>query len=159
MFTLRCTTKLLSRLGARDAGRDAPTSTTRLGDWFANYVIVERQHLALAVSRSTLLPVLAPAAPLRTLTQRLPLLVAEMLYELGIPTATIESELDAMRECMIARTDDRRVLGSMNDFVHLLHHVPLDQLQPAALELARAPCGPIGMESPERLTRRILGLR
>ena len=85
MVTLRCTKKLLDRLDGQPCDEDAvPASTGRLGDWFANLLIVRRQQLVLAVSGVTLLPVLLPAATFKTLPQRFPVAVADMLVALGI---------------------------------------------------------------------------
>jgi hypothetical protein len=66
MVVFRCTRKLLQRVGhtaANDQG-ESSKSTTRLGDWFANVIGVRRQHVVLAVSGVTLLPVLVTAAQL-----------------------------------------------------------------------------------------------
>jgi len=51
-----------------------------------------------------------------------------------------------------ARTTSRQILGTMNDFHRMLELAPSDTLVSAALELAEAPCGPIGMDTPERTT-------
>ncbi|MFL5434407.1 MAG: hypothetical protein ACJ784_07835 [Myxococcales bacterium] len=40
----------------------------------------------------------------------------------------------------------------MNDCRSMLHAAPDQSLTKAALELAEAPCGPIGMASPDRVT-------
>jgi hypothetical protein len=125
-----------------------------LGDWYANLVIIRRQQLALAVSGITLLPVLLPAAPFKTVPSRLPEAVAEMLHALLIEPQGIASEISAMSECLVARTNSRQVLGSMLDFTNMLEAY-LDErpLVEVALHLAESPCSPIGMESPDRATR------
>ncbi len=63
MFALRCTAKLLNHLKAKPAAGPAPP-TMRLGDWYANLVILRRRHLVIAVSERTFLPVIIEAAPL-----------------------------------------------------------------------------------------------
>jgi len=57
-----------------------------------------------------------------------------------------------MAEIVFARTISRQNLGSMNDFDRMLDPAPGESLASAALELAEAPCGPIGMQSPDRAT-------
>src|SRR5438105_14365485 len=49
MVVLRCTRKLLRRLRKTPA-EDAPTSSTLLGDWYANVLFVYRKPIILAVS-------------------------------------------------------------------------------------------------------------
>jgi hypothetical protein len=43
------------------------SSGTRLGDWTANFAIIHRQHLVIAVNHTTLLPVIVPFARAKTL--------------------------------------------------------------------------------------------
>lgn len=155
MFVLRCTKKLYERIEPWAAPeREPPTSaTTRLGDWTANVVIVRRQHLVLAVSHVTLLPVLVPLAPAKTLIARLTEGVGGVLGGLGIDPKKVARELDAMSECTVTGTNDRRALGSLNDFARLLDaYLDDGPLVDVALRLAKAPCGPLGMESPGETT-------
>ena len=79
-------------------------------------LIVRRQHVVLAVSAVTLLPVLVPAAPYKTMTARFVEATGKVLRALGIPEAKVAEEVGAMRELVVAPTNDRRVLGSTNDF-------------------------------------------
>jgi hypothetical protein len=61
-----------------------------------------------------------------------------------------------MDECIVAPTNDRRVLGTMNDFDRMLDsYLEGRSLQAEALQLAEAPCGPIGMQSPIEETKRV----
>jgi hypothetical protein len=155
VFVLRCTKKLYQRIEPWAAPeREPPTSSsTRLGDWTANIVIMHRQHLVLAVSNVTLLPVLLPLAPFKTVIPRLTEAVGSVLRVLGIEQRKIAFELAAMGQCIVTGTNDRRVLGSMNDFVRMLEAYfdgrPLVEVAP---QLAEAPCGPLGMQSPRRTT-------
>jgi hypothetical protein len=130
-----------------------PESTTRLGDWYVNLVIIERQRLVLAASGVTLLPVVLPAAPFKTLPARTTEAVGKMLQALGIEDAKIAPEKEAMAECIVAPTNNRQVLGSMNDFRNMLgFYLEEGTLLKAALKLAESPCSPIGMDSPRRAT-------
>jgi hypothetical protein len=81
---------------------------------------VARQHLVLAVSNVTLLPVLLPAAPFKTLPARIPEATGQMFQALRVDPQKIAAELSSMSECFVATTNDRRVLGTMNDFDRML---------------------------------------
>jgi hypothetical protein len=124
-----------------------------LGDWTAHVIVLRRMHLVIGVAERTLLPVLVPGREMSTLLPRFRQAVGELLQAIGVPGAAIDHELDAMSEIVIGRTTSRRVLGSLNDFVHLaepfLDGRPLLQV---ALRLAEAPCRPIDMKSPRRAT-------
>lgn len=151
MVVLRCTQTLLKRLHQRPV-EDAPASSTVLGDWYANILWVYRKPLVLAVSARTLLPVLLPARDPASLGPRLTAALGHVLAALGIPARRIEEEQRQMAQITFARTISRQVLGTMNDFDRMLDPAPGQSLISAALELADAPCGPIGMESPDRAT-------
>jgi hypothetical protein len=155
MFVLRCTRRLLRRLNEPIVPADSvPTPDARLGDWHATEIVVRRKHLALAVCGVTLLPVLLPAAPYKTLGARMVGATGEMLRALGIPEGAVVAQEHSMRDVTLAATNDRRVLGSMNDFIRMLDsYLREPSLTDAALRLAEAPCGPIGMESPDDATR------
>jgi hypothetical protein len=158
VFVLRCTRKLLRRMGLPALSKyEVPKSTTRLGDWTANLLVVGRQQIVLAVSNVTLLPVLLPAAPFKSLPSRLPEAVGHVLDALRIDPHKIAAEISAMNECLVAPTNDRRVLGTMNDFDRMLDaYLDGRSLLGVALHLADAPCGPIGMASPNDETMKVL---
>ena len=151
MMVLRCTRKLLQRLRQTPV-ENAPISSTLLGDWYANVLFVSRKPLILAVSARTLLPVLVPARDPDSLGPRLAEALGEILGALGIDSQQILHEQARMAELVFARTISRQILGSMNDFDRMLDVAPGESLHSAALQLAKAPCGPIGMESPQRAT-------
>ena len=156
MVVLRCTRKLLPRVDGRSPNSgELPKSTTRLGDWYANIAgVVGRQHIVLGVSGVTLLPVLVPAAPYKTLLSRFAEATGQVLRTLKIDEAKVVAEVNAMRDMVVATTNDRRVLGSMNDFVFMLGGYYLDDrpLTEVALHLAESPCSPLGMKSPRQAT-------
>lgn len=104
----------------RVAASEAATSSTRLRDWYATDVAVHRRHVVLAVSGVTLLPVLVEAAPYKTMTSRFVEATGELLRALGVSNAHVVAEVGSMRDRVVAPTNDRRVLGSMNDFMRLM---------------------------------------
>ena len=158
MYALRCTERLRKRVAVPFAAEPIPSSTTILGDWFVGLQSFGRRQLVLAISARTLLPVLLPARNVRDLPTTLPDAVARVLLRLGVPDAAVASECAEMTEAVVSKTNDRRILGSMNDFARMLDgwlRPGRDDLVDAALDLARAPCGPIAMDSPNRLTLRL----
>ena len=96
MFTLHCTAKLRDRLNRPLPDARSPT-TTRLGDWYAT-VLFWKPQLALLVNERTLLPVLLPLAPAKTLTERIGPAVSQVLQMHGIDRDFVERELAAMAD-------------------------------------------------------------
>lgn len=114
MLVLRGTKKLRDRMkGAAAVATDE--STTALGDWFAN-ALFWRPEVALLVNSRTLLPVFMELAPAATLLDRAPAAIEAVLRRQGIDDRFLAAERDAMREVRIAPTNDRSVLGVMNEF-------------------------------------------
>ncbi len=111
MFTLRCTKKLLARLGSTPAINEVQP-TTRLGDWHANLLFRPSGQVVLFANERTLLPVLVPAAPASSLLNRFPAAAAYLLLRLGVPAAVVEAERSEMAEVRIRKTASRQVLGS-----------------------------------------------
>ena len=67
------------------------TSTTVLGAWYAT-VLRWRRPAALLVNELTLLPLLMPLAPARTLLTRFPDALADLLSAHRVPAQLIEAE-------------------------------------------------------------------
>lgn len=155
MFVLRCTKKLLSRLPPCSGTEgDERTSDTRLGDWTAHLFFLGRQQVVLGVNNKTLLPVLLPIAPNKTFIPRFVEAAGEMLMAIGIEDRkAVLAEMVAMGECIVAPTNDRRVLGTINDFGRALDFFTDLPLPEIALRLAETPCSPIGMEHPKDVAR------
>jgi hypothetical protein len=154
VFTLRCTKRLLKHLGLTPRLEDS-TPTTRLGDWYGNLIFTPEGPIALFASERSLLPVIVPASPVAAVFPWFLEATAGMLQAVGVPESAVRTEFREMSDILIGRTRNRRILGSMNDFMTLIdanwdHETTL---QGVALRVAKAPCGPIGMESPARFTR------
>ena len=65
--------------------------------------------------------------------------------------------MEATRDIQFAKTRSRQVLGVMNDYafsaqVCLAHAQTNEPVLETCLRLAETPTGPIGMDSPDRLT-------
>jgi hypothetical protein len=149
----------MKRLGICDPG-EPPHAENVLGDWFANIIFTRHGHYVLLVSERSLLPILTTARDLNNLVPRFTRQLDEVLSILGVRRKLIDRELSLMEPFYFGRTNSRSVLGTMNDFVVNFKYAlsighdysPLDW----SLRLAMTPCGPIDMQSPDRLTRRLL---
>jgi hypothetical protein len=157
MFTIRCTQKLLRRL---QCSAEASTPTTALGDWYANILFARPEQLVVCVSERTLLPVVLVARPAASLGNRLTNALAEVLSQLRTPSCLIEQEQAEMATFAYSTTRNRRVLGTLNEFLFqlswYLHDEPSLSLIDASLKLARTPCGAIS-GFPDRLTAALFG--
>jgi hypothetical protein len=119
-------------------------STTVLGSCYAT-LLRWRRPVALFVNEPTLLPLLMPLAPARTLLARVPGAVAELLAAHRLPTSSIEAERAAMTEVRLAPTANRRVVGVLNEFAFLadVQRGDTDGLFELSLQLAATPLGPL----------------
>ena len=159
MIAIRCTKKLLARIGPPSSVTD-PT-TAALGDWYAQPLNIGRQRLILLISEHSRLPVIMPARDVRHLALHFPNALARVLFGLGIDAAVTEREVEATREAVIAATDNRSLLGTLNDFNHMLQWQLPDRpdldLVRIAIELSRTPVGPLRPTPfPDRVTRELL---
>jgi hypothetical protein len=153
VVTIRCTQKLLRRVQSDTA---PPTSTTLLGDWYANVLFARPEQLILCVSERTLLPVVVTAREARSLGVRLAQSLREVLLRLGVASPLVDAEQMKMSPVAFGPTQNRRVLGTINEFTFQLswyfHDHPAASLIDASLWLARTPCKPINHKSPDTLT-------
>ena len=130
--------------------------TTLLGDWYANVLFLRPRQIALCVSERTLLPLIVPARDAVHLVDRLVQALPAILSALNIQQSAIEREFDTMQDRTIGSTNDRRVLGSLNELgfqlTHQLQFRPGLTLFEHALRLAETPMSLIET-SPDRATR------
>ena len=158
MVIIRCTQKLLRRI--EPTTPTARSSTTRLGDWYANLLGVGRQRLVICVSERGRLPVLLPARDVKNLSQHLPTSLGSVLAGLGLPASNIKAELAEMQEATFASTASRSLLGSVNDFSKAvwwrLRDEPDANLITVALWLAETPILVLDGKSPDVLAPALL---
>jgi len=84
MVAIRCTKKLLARIGAPSPVTE-PT-TTLLGDWYARPVSIGHQRLILLISEHSRLPVILPGRDVQHLASNVPDALARVFLGLGIET-------------------------------------------------------------------------
>jgi len=71
----------------------------------------------------------------------------------------IAAETNAMADAVIGKTASRSILGSINDFTHMLDaYLDGRPLLDVSLHLAECPCGPLRMRPPRDETVRVLTL-
>lgn len=166
MITLRCTRKVLDRLGipADAQGFDAPTNA--LGDWYVNLLRAGREQVVMATSERSLLTVLLPARGMRErLVPELLRAVGAALRDLDVPGDVVAGELAAMQPMAFGPTASRSVLASMNNLAQMAEWRIRDgdSLVAIASWLGGVPMkalegGGKGMVFPERAARHLLGL-
>ena len=159
MFTFRCTRRLIAKLQAPIVN-DPPEPTTRLGDWYGNVLFSGHHRFLMFVSERSLLPVLMPLRERNQLLPNFRARLAELLLHLCIPEKDVTKELSEMAEVVIARTANRSLLGTMNDFTqnvkaYLQMHDDISLLD-LELRLAGTPCGPNVYRYPNELAIKIL---
>lgn len=145
MLVVRGTKKLRDRLKKAPAAGPDDTSTTGLGDWFAT-ALFWRPHVALFVNQKTFIPVLVELAPAATLLDRVPEAIETVLRHHGVEQELLSAERGAMREVRLAPTNDRRVVGVMNELAfqaEIRRQHGVDDLVDLSLDLARVILGPL----------------
>lgn len=154
MATLHCTKTLLDKLSRSPSDAesllDAGLPSDGLGNWYATN-LRWRPQVALLVNERTLLPVLMPLAPAKTLLQRIPRAVAEVLAAHGAADAFQRLVVAEMGLCSPAKTASRQMLGMLNEFGFLAdsyrQHFGPDLLG-ISLQLAQTPCSPLKGRAP-----------
>lgn len=145
MYTIHATRKLLDRV-KQPVDASVVEPSTALGNWYATAILWKPQ-IALFVNERTLLPVLVPLAPATGLAARFPEQLGRVLEGLGTPLEFGLQEVGAMDEAVYAKTVNRSVVGSMNDFVFLAgvhrEHGEAEDLVRLSVRLASTPCGPL----------------
>jgi hypothetical protein len=160
MLIVRGTKKLRDRVkGPLADGESA--STTTLGDWFAT-ALFWRPQVALLVNQRTMLPVFVELAPAGTLLDRAPNAIETVLRRHGVDDASLVAERDAMSDVVIAPTNDRSVVGVMNEFAfhgELLWKDGLRDLEALSLRLSNLILGPLLKRSgsPDRELAAVFG--
>jgi hypothetical protein len=114
MVTLRCTQKLLRRLGV-PTKVETYAPTTVLGDWYANLIYARPHQLVLCMNERSLLLVLVPAREGKSLPMRFRDSALALLHRLGVPSCSIETGALAMRDIRLGPTANRRVVGCMRE--------------------------------------------
>lgn len=145
MFTIHATKKLRDRVKAPLADPVEAPSTV-LGNSYATALFWQPQ-VALLVNEATLLPVLVPLAPAKTVADRFPEHLEAVLNALGTDPRFVAAEVAATTGAQWAKTANRSVVGIMNEFTYLAEadrsHERSVDLVAMAVWLAGTPCSPL----------------
>ena len=152
MVTIRCTKKLLTRWPVTES-QDA-TTTTALGDWYANILFV-RPQVILFMNERSLLGVPVIAAPVNDIYPRFIDQMILLLRNIGTPEEKILAEIAEMQKFQVAKTNSRTVLGSLNDMMWHLENGLYDEdhfsLGELAQRLAKIPFKATGYRYPQEV--------
>jgi hypothetical protein len=157
MVLLRCTRKLLARLKRTEVSADI-VSSTRLGDWYGNILQIGRRQHLLFISERSRLPVVIPIREANRLESVFLDGVSDVLAAVGISAEEIAEERSSMSEIAFGRTNNRSLLGTLNDFAFMAQHGNANRAEPESPEelvrfLAQTPILPLKGASPIELTR------
>jgi hypothetical protein len=148
--------KLLVRLN--QVGDQPPAeSTTRLGDWYGNILRIGRRQHLLFVSERSRLPVIIPIRETKRLATVFSDAVCEVLTNVGVAAPDIIEERAQMSEIAFARTRNRSLLGTLNDFTRMAQFMDERRAEPESPEelvrfLAQTPILPMNGDSPIELS-------
>ena len=123
MAILRCTKKLLNELKTKPL--EGPAFSDKVGSWHANLIRVDRRKCILFTHDATLYSFLVPGLKKPQFDNFTEVfgqnLFKNLLWE-NFPQNQIEIVLDEHREIIISKTNNRSVLGSMNDLAFQLKY-------------------------------------
>lgn len=145
MYTIHATQKLRDRV--KPSLADPVTEpTTALGNWYAT-ALFWKPHVALFVNEATLLPVLIPLAPAKSVADRFPGHLEAVLNALGTDPRFVGAEIVATTDARWAKTSNRSIVGMMNEFTFLAEadrgHERSEDLVSMSVRLAGTPCSPL----------------
>ena len=159
MVNLRCTGKLQKRSRVKLKAEQA-TSSGKLGDWTCHLVYLGQTQTILCVNHTTRLPIFLTAANGKQFPDRLQHALRIILTHFAVPQSAIYRECSELDTVILAKTNDRSVLGSLNDFAQMADYYDVaadeHQLLQLSLHLAQTPCKPIDYQSPDRCVKQLL---
>jgi hypothetical protein len=118
MISLCCARVIRDRLRLSGPLPSPEQPTARLGNWYVHLGRFGHRQIVLATSERSLLTVLLPARKLRqSIQSSFHAAVAELLTALQVPPHVVTGELEALHPISFATASNRKVIGSMNEFV------------------------------------------
>ena len=130
MQFVRCTAKLLKEMGLKrsDLIGDSPRFSY-LGQWHANLIYISRKKCILFVNDKTLINFIVPDVP-RTEIRELGIMFKEIfrcvLLSEGFKDETVEQIMSEYSEIQIGESNNRSVLGTLNDLAFNYKHSILE---------------------------------
>ncbi len=162
MVTLRCTAKLLAKLGIERRPPNPPPPTNRLGDWYANILYSRAGHYVVCLSERSGLAVVLEGKELHTLSLRFLRTLRELLGTLGIAPAEIDREMAETGDLAFGATTNRSAVALLNRAVwelrFMLPFCPDHTIYDWMAHFSHRPCGR-ELQFPDRLVRELLAPR
>ena len=145
MVTLRCTARLLARLGIERHPPEPPPPTNKLGDWYADVLVTRPSHLVVCMSERSGLAVIVEGRRLDTLVPRFHQRLGELLRTIGVPREAADRELAATADPAFGATTNRRARALLSSAVRELRYRsprhPEMSVYDWSIEYAGRPCG------------------
>ena len=140
MQLIRCTAKLLKEIGLKKSELiDEPPEFSFLGQWHANLIYINRQKCVLFVNDKVLINFIVPdvsRAEIRNLAQMFKSMFHCVLADEGYSQEQITKILAEYSEIGIGKSNNRSVLGSIND---LAYHYEYSILESGGSHSAEVP--------------------
>jgi len=128
MAILRCTKKLLSELKLKPS--DSMQQPNEFSSWHANLLRIDRRKCVLFTHDTTLYSFFVPGlkkSDFKNIREVFRQNLFKSLMAENLPQKHIEIFLDDIREIEISKTNNRSVLGSMNDLTFQLKYQIADE--------------------------------
>ena len=113
-MTLRLTQRALKWF-RKQPGMDVLPATSRLVDWYGNILFTKHYRLLMCTSAESLLTILVPVKLIKSLENDIPRHIWKYLISIGVEGKVLEKELEQMIMVNIGKTQNRSILGAMND--------------------------------------------
>jgi hypothetical protein len=167
---LRCTAKVFKELGiaADESGVLEDTSQLPLGDWFVNLFWCDRRKCVLFTSSTTLLSFVVCdvfRSELRPLRQFFLVHFSHFLQYQRVPSELRSHIIQSYSQTPVGKTNNRSVLGSMNDIMNNAKYLAARSQQEGKLDpleisrcLSDIPMASIDSMFPWKAARVALGL-
>jgi hypothetical protein len=133
---IRCTQKLVAEIGVdpRSLVTDAPElNRGAIAEWYANLVIIERQKCIVFMNTSTHFVTLSFGRKKPEIQRFRELFVNSLVHALeaeAVNSEIIEKFLSAYETVSLGKTNNRSVLGYLNDVIHMVQYlIPASQEQ------------------------------
>ena len=128
MQLIRCTQKLLKEMGVKKAGlKISDPVLSYLGSWHANLLHIDGKKCVLFVNDKTLFNFLAPNVKRQEIKNLSHLFNEHLIYALSSENLTDETKekiINEYKDINYATTNNKKVIGSMNDLAfHYKHHI------------------------------------
>ena len=119
----------------------------QLGDWYAKIGATRPRHLVVCANERTLLCVVVPLAPQRSLLDRFLAAAEHRIGQIPVSQTLKQREVAALSHGQIGRATSRSAISSLNQFGYAvrawLENGPADDLDALGLWLCDTPCSPL----------------